>query len=91
VFVISYLVTVNTSVVTLGDIMGSTLTGMDKLIQMPYGCGEQTMLNLAPNVFVLDYLNSTGALTPAIDTKCKGYILSGIILFYILIKMPVGY
>lgn len=77
VLVISCMVIVNISVTPLGDLMGPTFSGLEKLIQMPSGCGEQTMLSLAPNVFILDYLNSTGALTPAIETKCKGYILSG--------------
>ena len=30
--------------------------GLDKLIVMPRGCGEQTMIYMAPLVYVLKYL-----------------------------------
>lgn len=39
-----------------GDIMGPILSNLDKLVQMPYGCGEQNMLNFVPNIVVLRYL-----------------------------------
>lgn len=29
----------------VGDVMGSVLQNIDKIIQMPTGCGEQTMLS----------------------------------------------
>lgn len=36
--------------------MGPILSNLDKLVQMPYGCGEQNMLNFVPNIVVLRYL-----------------------------------
>jgi CD109 antigen len=44
---------------------------------MPYGCGEQNMLNFVPNIVVLDYLTSLGKLTPDIEAKTKRYLETG--------------
>ncbi|XP_075071567.1 alpha-2-macroglobulin-like protein 1 [Mixophyes fleayi] len=61
----------------MGDILGSTLQNLDQLITMPYGCGEQNMLTMAPIVYVLDYLKSTGQLTLAQKEKAISYLQSG--------------
>lgn len=39
-----------------GDILGPSTMNLASLIQMPFGCGEQNMLNFVPNIVVLDYL-----------------------------------
>lgn len=44
---------------------------------MPFGCGEQNMLNFVPNIVVLNYLKATGQLTPAIESKVKKFTESG--------------
>lgn len=44
---------------------------------MPYGCGEQNMLNFVPNIVVLEYLTNLGKLTPEIEAKCKQYMEVG--------------
>ncbi|GAV02802.1 hypothetical protein RvY_13322-2 [Ramazzottius varieornatus] len=51
----------------IGDLLGPTIYGIDSLINMPYGCGEQNMALFAPNVFVMKYLASAGRLDD--DTK----------------------
>ncbi|XP_033742010.1 pregnancy zone protein-like isoform X2 [Pecten maximus] len=61
----------------IGDIMGPSISGLDKLLKMPYGCGEQNMLNFAPNIFIRRYLTITDKLTPAIDAKSKQYMIKG--------------
>lgn len=63
--------------VNSGNILGASLNGLDQLIQMPNGCGEQTMLNLAPVVYLLVYFRATECLTAKIESKCKDYMLSG--------------
>uniref|UniRef100_A0A3Q3XBL7 Alpha-macroglobulin receptor-binding domain-containing protein n=1 Tax=Mola mola TaxID=94237 RepID=A0A3Q3XBL7_MOLML len=65
------------SVSVLGDIMGRSLQHLDGLLRMPYGCGEQNMALLAPNIYILDYLENTNQLTPEIEEKAIGYLLSG--------------
>ncbi|MEQ2270503.1 Alpha-2-macroglobulin, partial [Xenotaenia resolanae] len=65
------------SISVLGDIMGRALQNLDKLLAMPYGCGEQNMLLFAPNIFILNYLKSSGQLTDAILEKAKRFLESG--------------
>uniref|UniRef100_A0A2C9JK11 Alpha-macroglobulin-like TED domain-containing protein n=1 Tax=Biomphalaria glabrata TaxID=6526 RepID=A0A2C9JK11_BIOGL len=57
--------------------MGPTIAGLDSLLQMPTGCGEQTMVNLAPNVYVTDYLKSVNQLSADIRTKALNFMESG--------------
>lgn len=40
----------------VGDVFGTTIQNLDKLIRQPYGCGEQNMMNFVPNIVVLEYL-----------------------------------
>ncbi|XP_075071630.1 alpha-2-macroglobulin-like protein 1 [Mixophyes fleayi] len=61
----------------MGDILGTTLQNLDQLIIMPYGCGEQNMLTMAPIVYVLDYLKSTEQLSLTQKEKAISYLQSG--------------
>uniref|UniRef100_A0A3B3CHH6 Alpha-2-macroglobulin-like 1 n=1 Tax=Oryzias melastigma TaxID=30732 RepID=A0A3B3CHH6_ORYME len=65
------------SVSVLGDLMGRAMKNLDKLLAMPYGCGEQNMLLFAPNIFILDYLKSTGQLKDSTLKTAVGYLESG--------------
>ncbi|XP_070197998.1 CD109 antigen-like [Littorina saxatilis] len=68
---------VRMSVALVGDVMGVVAENLEDLLKMPYGCGEQNMLNFAPNTYLISYLNQTGRLTPAILTKAKNFMVSG--------------
>ena len=57
--------------------MGPSINGIESLLRMPYGCGEQNMLNFAPNIFVHKYLAATFKLTPELESKIKEYTLKG--------------
>uniref|UniRef100_A0A3P8S171 Alpha-2-macroglobulin bait region domain-containing protein n=1 Tax=Amphiprion percula TaxID=161767 RepID=A0A3P8S171_AMPPE len=61
----------------LGDILGRALKNIDGLLRMPYGCGEQNMALLAPNIYILQYLKYTEQLTPAIREKASNFMTSG--------------
>ncbi|MCI4385781.1 hypothetical protein PGIGA_G00054660 [Pangasianodon gigas] len=65
------------SVSVLGDILGRALKNLDGLLQMPYGCGEQNIALLAPNIYILQYLESTEQLTTAIREMATGFLKSG--------------
>ncbi|KAF1393525.1 hypothetical protein PFLUV_G00016900 [Perca fluviatilis] len=65
------------SVSVLGDILGRALENLDGLLQMPYGCGEQNMALLAPDIYILEYLRDTQQLTPAIRNKATNFLTSG--------------
>ncbi|BFZ24492.1 hypothetical protein BsWGS_27530 [Bradybaena similaris] len=66
-----------TRITAVGDMMGPSISGLDSLLQMPTGCGEQTMLGLAPDVYVTDYLKSVNQLTGDLKSKAIGYMESG--------------
>uniref|UniRef100_A0A3B4ZTM2 Alpha-macroglobulin receptor-binding domain-containing protein n=1 Tax=Stegastes partitus TaxID=144197 RepID=A0A3B4ZTM2_9TELE len=61
----------------VGDILGRALKNLDGLLRMPYGCGEQNMALLAPNIYILQYLKNTEQLTPAIKEKAFNFLSSG--------------
>lgn len=60
-----------------GDLMGRAMKNLDRLLAMPYGCGEQNMVLFAPNIFILNYLKSTGQLTTEILDKARRFLESG--------------
>lgn len=57
--------------------MGRALRNLDGLLKMPYGCGEQNMAQLAPNIYILQYLEKTQQLTPAVREKAVEFLRSG--------------
>ncbi|KAM4627145.1 alpha-2-macroglobulin isoform 2-T2 [Polymixia lowei] len=65
------------SVSVLGDLMGRAMKNLDKLLAMPYGCGEQNMVLFAPNIYILNYLHSTAQLTQEIQDKATRFLESG--------------
>ncbi|RXN38675.1 alpha-2-macroglobulin-like protein [Labeo rohita] len=65
------------SVSVIGDILGRALRNLDGLLQMPYGCGEQNMAILSPNIYILQYLENTEQLTSAIRERATGFLKSG--------------
>ena len=64
-------------VTVMGDIIGASLSNIDELLQMPYGCGEQNMLKFAPNIFIMNYLQNTNQLTDQIKNKALNYLRTG--------------
>ncbi|XP_041912709.1 C3 and PZP-like alpha-2-macroglobulin domain-containing protein 8 isoform X1 [Alosa sapidissima] len=61
----------------IGDVMGPTLNNLDRLLRLPFGCGEQNMIHFAPNVFVLRYLQKTHQLSTEVETEATDYLLQG--------------
>ena len=47
---------IRTRVSIIDDLLGPALENLDNLINIPSGCGEQTMIDLVPNIFVANYL-----------------------------------
>ena len=60
-----------------GSYLTQTIEGLEKLLQMPFGCGEQNMILFAPNVFVSRYLKETGQLKPEIMAKAETLMITG--------------
>ncbi|XP_063818191.1 alpha-2-macroglobulin-like [Pseudophryne corroboree] len=64
-------------VTVLGDLMGTAMQNLDRLLAMPYGCGEQNMVLFAPNIFILQYLEKTHQLNNEIQSKAIKFLESG--------------
>nr|QDF60598.1 alpha-2-macroglobulin [Dugesia japonica] len=60
-----------------GDVMGQTFDNLDKLVKMPYGCGEQNMVAVVPSIYVLEYLTNLKIVNPILISKAEGYIING--------------
>ncbi len=54
-----------------------TIDGLESLIQMPFGCGEQNMIIFAPDVYITRYLKQSGQLKPEIMAKAEKLMLTG--------------
>ncbi|HEX9896646.1 MAG TPA: alpha-2-macroglobulin family protein [Dehalococcoidales bacterium] len=54
-----------------------TIDGLDSLLQMPMGCGEQNMILFAPDVYITKYLQSSGQLKPEIMAKAEKLMITG--------------
>lgn len=60
-----------------GDVMGPAIKGLKKLVRLPVGCGEQNMVLFVPNIFVMDYLTSTGKMTDDVKEECTSNMKTG--------------
>ncbi len=54
-----------------------TIDGLEGLIQMPFGCGEQNMILFAPDVYITRYLEESGQLKPEIMAKAEKLMITG--------------
>nr|QVN30053.1 complement component 3 [Pinctada fucata] len=69
-------------VTAVGNIMDSTsrtvIEDVEKLMnKLPHGCGEQTMINLAPIVYAMRYLVNTGQINANMENKGARMIQRG--------------
>jgi len=60
-----------------GSFLTQTIEGLDQLLEMPFGCGEQNMLLFAPDVFIARYLKETSQLKPEIMAKAEKLMITG--------------
>ena len=60
-----------------GSLMTQIIEGLEGLLRMPFGCGEQNMILFAPNVFVAQYLKETGQLKSEVMAKAEQLMLVG--------------
>ncbi|XP_046812425.1 CD109 antigen-like [Lucilia cuprina] len=63
-----------------GHYLLPSLENFDNLIQMPTGCGEQNMVNFAPKVLILQYLQANGRFSE--DNDLVKSLLSSIEVSY---------
>nr|ANI85912.1 complement component C3 [Sinonovacula constricta] len=60
------------------DVVSVLVNGVENLFVEPMGCGEQTVLRLAPNVYAMEYLKNVGKVTNEIETKGHHFIQKGV-------------
>jgi CD109 antigen len=60
-----------------GSYLTQTMSGLEALIQMPFGCGEQNMIVFAPDVFITKYLRDSGQLKVEIMAKAEKLMITG--------------
>lgn len=65
------------SVLAVGDLLGPSISGLDRLLRIPTGCGEQNMITLAPNVYVAKYLTAMAQLRADIRQRIVNNIVVG--------------
>ena len=64
-------------VAVTGSVLAQTIEGLENLLKMPYGCGEQNMLLFAPDVFIARYLKESGQNKPEIMAKAELLMITG--------------
>ncbi len=60
-----------------GNYLSQTIEGLEGLLKMPFGCGEQNMVLFAPNVFIAKYLKETNQLKPEVMAKAENMMITG--------------
>ncbi len=58
-------------------VLSQVAEGLDSMLRMPFGCFEQTSSVTYPNILVLDYMKTTGKITPELQMKAEGFINTG--------------
>ena len=64
-------------VAVTGSYLTQSIDGLEKLLKMPFGCGEQNMILFAPNVFVARYLQETGQIKPEVMARAENLMITG--------------
>ncbi|MBU7004531.1 MAG: alpha-2-macroglobulin, partial [Theionarchaea archaeon] len=59
------------------SLVGQTISGMEDLLGLPYGCGEQNMMFMAPDLEILRYLDATDQVVPEIRAKAEMFLTTG--------------
>ena len=57
-----------------GDIMAPALENVGNLVNLPTGCGEQNMVGMVPNIYLMQYLDATNQRDPELQRKAREYM-----------------
>ncbi|NHJ33468.1 MAG: hypothetical protein FK732_11465, partial [Asgard group archaeon] len=68
----------NVDLIISPGIMDVAITSWERLIGYPYGCIEQTMSKIFPDVMIYHYLNQTGQLTSTIANQLENMLQVGL-------------
>ncbi len=59
------------------SLISQALSGLEGLLQTPYGCFEQTSSITYPNILVLDFLKASGQVSPELQMRAETLIRLG--------------
>lgn len=59
------------------DILTDLVSGIESILQEPYGCFEQTSSSTYPNILALQYLKETGTASGEVERRALAYIQNG--------------
>ncbi|KAK7069614.1 hypothetical protein SK128_027475, partial [Halocaridina rubra] len=65
------------SLSVIGDVLGPALTNLNKLLELPTGCGEQNMAKMVPNIVLMEYLKSKNQLSDSMQGRARRYLETG--------------
>ncbi|NLT36330.1 MAG: hypothetical protein GXX83_10600 [Gaiellales bacterium] len=60
-----------------GGLLAPSLAGLDQLLRMPLGCGEQSMVHFASATYILRYMKQAGVVEPEVQAKAERLLLTG--------------
>lgn len=60
-----------------GGLLAPSIAELERLLQTPSGCGEQSMAAFAPAIFFLHYMEETDQLDPEIQARAERLLLTG--------------
>ncbi|XP_040293175.1 alpha-2-macroglobulin-like protein 1 [Bufo bufo] len=61
----------------LGNLMGSSISNIGETLTLPFGSGEQNLVDFIPISYIVKYLETTKNLTPKIKVRSTTYLTKG--------------
>uniref|UniRef100_A0A224YT51 Gov platelet alloantigens n=1 Tax=Rhipicephalus zambeziensis TaxID=60191 RepID=A0A224YT51_9ACAR len=61
----------------MGAALEASVKSPDTLLRMPSGCGEQTMIGLAPTLYAYEYLKTADLISPQDENRALDFIRKG--------------
>ncbi|KAL3201488.1 hypothetical protein MRX96_012533 [Rhipicephalus microplus] len=61
----------------MGAALEASIKNPDTLLKMPSGCGEQTMIGLAPTLYAYEYLKTADLISPQDENRALDFIRKG--------------
>jgi uncharacterized protein YfaS (alpha-2-macroglobulin family) len=58
-------------------VFSQVVDGLDSMLQMPFGCFEQTSSVTYPNILIVAYMEETAQINPELRMKAEGFINAG--------------
>ncbi|XP_017785332.1 PREDICTED: alpha-1-macroglobulin-like isoform X1 [Nicrophorus vespilloides] len=67
----------NTKLIFNSDLLGPTIQNLERIINIPTGCGEQIISVMAPNLYIMKYLKANNKLSQALKQRMVKNIKMG--------------